>query len=64
MGIATAMTRSHRLHEGGALDSQPQARLPCVGACHIMCTLADSTFAACHGSTGSAMPCADATRVS
>ena len=25
MGIATAMTRSHRLHEGGALDSQPQA---------------------------------------
>ena len=28
MGIATAMTRSHRLHEGGALDSQPQVRSP------------------------------------
>ena len=28
MGIATAMTRSHRLHEGGALDGQPQVRTP------------------------------------
>ena len=30
MGIATAMTRSHRLHEGGALDGQPQVRPPPV----------------------------------
>jgi hypothetical protein len=28
MGITTAMTRSHRLHEGGALDSQPQVLAP------------------------------------
>ena len=57
MGIATAMTRSHRLHEGGALDGQPQVRPPpCIEACHNTCTLAGSTFAACPCSINSPKP--------
>jgi hypothetical protein len=37
MGIATAMTRSHRLHEGGALNSQPQVWNPLYWStsCHV-----------------------------